>query len=547
MSRLRSAVPAFLLFAAYPLDAQVTGAERASVDSVFADIAPTGPGCAVGIGRAGTLVHAAGYGLADIEHGLPITPQTPFYIASTSKQFAAFAIVLLARDGRLQLDDDIRRYLPELADFGATITVRHLLHHTSGLRDYFELLGGRGWAFDALLTEEEFLRLVARQRELNFPPGAQHLYSNTGYVLLSLIVNRVRGQSLRQFAEERIFQPLGMTRSVFRDDHRMLVPGRALAYEMIPGNALRLSVPNFDVVGDGGLYSTVQDLVRWGGNAHTPRAGDAADWRTLTTRGVLSNGDTIPYALGVRHDRHGNRPMIAHGGAFGGYRAEFLRFPGERLDVAVLCNFAGANPTRYAQRVADVFLPPAPSAPAVPAAPAAPAVPSSRVNGTVPAGTWMTRWTERWVRLVSDGDSLVASGPFARTRAVVTASGVEVPTQRMALVRSSAPGQWELALGGAGREPLERIDAPLPSQGTIAATMGDYVSPESDARLTLIIESGQLTLRRPGAPPTRLAPLGGNRWVAGPVVVTMLGSAPFDSLRVSTPRAARVRYVRARE
>lgn len=520
--------------------AQPGGAARPALDAVFANIDAKGPGCAVGVGEGGRLTYARGFGMADLEHGVPLSATTPFYIASTSKQFAAFAIVLLARDGRLSLDDDVRKYIPELADFGTPITIRHLLHHTSGLRDYFEVLGSRGWPFDGTLTEEEFLRIVGRQRELNFPPGSQHLYSNTGYVLLSIIVQRVRGLSLRQFAQERIFAPLGMERSVFRDDHRMLIPDRALAYEMIPGNALRLSVPQFDVVGDGGLYASVEDLVRWAGNAYTPKSGDARDWATLTTRGVLTSGDTIPYALGISHGTWGGRATLAHGGAFGGYRAELLRVPEARLDVAVLCNFAGADPTGFARRVVDAIVPPRPSA----------STPTAgrtlvRPNEALPTGTWLSRWTERWVRISREGDSLVAAGPFARTRVVLTEQGLEIPAQRITIRRDpTQAGAWEMSLGGAGREPLIAVDTTVPRQGAIAATMGEFTSPESEGRLTLIVESGQLTLRRLGVPPTRLAPLGPNRFTAGPVVVTMLGQAPFDSLRVSSPRASRVKFVR---
>jgi CubicO group peptidase (beta-lactamase class C family) len=519
--------------------AQTGGEPRPAVDAVFAGIDTKGPGCAVGVGEGGRLSYARGYGMADLEHDVPITPTTPFYVASTSKQFAAFAIVLLARDGRLSLDDDVRTYIPELADFGTRITIRHLLHHTSGLRDYFEVLGSRGWPFDGTLTEEEFLRIVGRQRELNFPPGSQHLYSNTGYVLLSIVVQRVRGQSLRQFAQERIFAPLGMDQAVFRDDHRMLVPGRALAYEMIPGNALRLSVPQFDVVGDGGLYASVEDLVRWAGNAYTPKAGDARDWATLTTRGVLTGGDTIPYALGISHGTWGGWATLAHGGAFGGYRAELLRVPEARLDVAVLCNFAGADPSAFARRVVDAVLPPRPTP-----ATASTVRTTVRPGEVVPTGTWLSRWTERWFRIAREGDSLVATGPFSRTRVTLSDGGLEIPSQRITLRRAPGAAGWAMSLGGAGREPLVAVDTTVPRQGAIASTMGDFISPESEGRLTLIVESGQLTLRRLGVPPTRLAPLGPNRFTAGPVVITMLGNAPFDSLRVSSPRASRVKFVR---
>ena len=515
-------------------------AERTRIDAVFASFATReGPGCALGIGRNGQLIYGAGYGMADLEHDIPITSSTPFYIASTSKQFAAFAIVLLARDGRLSFDDDVRRFVPELPDFGTPITVRHLLHHTSGLRDYFEVLGSRGWPFDGALTVEEFLRLVARQRELNFPPGSHHLYSNTGYVLLSVIVQRVSEKSLRQFAADRILGPLAMTRSLFRDDHRMLVPGRAIGYEMITGNTLRTSVPNFDVVGDGGLFSTTEDLVKWDGNAYTPKAGDAADWKTMLSRGVLNSGDTIPYAMGLSHGVYQGRPTVAHGGAFGGYRADLLRFPEERLGIAVLCNSAGANASGLALRVANVLLPAR--------SPAPPLVPVSANDRAIPDGRYLGARSDRWVLVSREGDSLVASGPFARTAVAFTREGMEINSQRITLrPRQGAPaGEWEMSLGGTGYEPLVPLDATMPSPGAIAATMGEYVSPESDGRLTLIVESGQLTLRRVGAPPARLLPIGRNRFAAGPVLVTMLGAAPFDSLRVSTGRAWRVKYVRA--
>jgi Beta-lactamase len=330
-----------------------------------------------------------------------------------------------------------------------------------------------------------------------------------------------------------------MTRSVFRDDHRMLITGRALAYEMVPGNALRHSVPNFDVVGDGGLYSTAEDLIRWAGNAYTPRAGDAADWRALTQRGVLTTGDTIPYALGVRHDVHGARAVIAHGGAFGGYRAELLRVPEAQLDVAVLCNYAGADPTSLAQRVANVFVRPMSdrsSANLVRRRLAA--------EDSIPYGAWISRWTGRWFRIAREGDSLVASGAFARTAVNLLPTGIAIPAQRIVVRRSRAPG-WEMSLGETGWESLVAVDTTTPRQGAIAATMGDWVAPESDGRLTLIVESGQLTLRRVGAPPSRLAPFGPGRFVAGPVVVTMLGALPYDSLRLTTPRASGVLYVRA--
>src|SRR3954471_12570553 len=211
--------------------AQTAPADSAArwVDTIFAPFTVRkSPGCVVGVARQGSVVLARGFGLADLEHDTPIAPDTRFYIASISKQFTAMSIVLLAKDGRLSLDDSIQKWVPEVPPFGSTITLRHLLHHTSGLRDYFTLLAVTGWPSDGLLTDDQFLALVQRQKSLNFAPGDEFLYSNTGYALLSMVVKRASGKTLRDFAAERIFKPLGMTNTEFRDDHTSLIPRRAL-------------------------------------------------------------------------------------------------------------------------------------------------------------------------------------------------------------------------------------------------------------------------------------------------------------------------------
>ena len=243
--------------AATPLEGQATNPR---VDSIFANFDKRdSPGCAVAVVNGGQPVFAKGYGMASLEHDLPITPTSAFYAASVSKQFTAFAVAMLAQQGKLSLDDDIRKWMPEVPDFGKTITVRHLIHHTSGLRDYFGLLGMTGWPNDGPITEARFLDLVSRQKALNFEPGSRHLYSNTGYVLLSILVKRVSGQTLREFADQAIFGPLGMSNSRFRDDHTMLVKNRAFAYSPRAGG-WQMNIPGFDVVGDGGLFTTVEDL-----------------------------------------------------------------------------------------------------------------------------------------------------------------------------------------------------------------------------------------------------------------------------------------------
>ncbi len=272
------------------------------VDSIFAPYGSLkAPGCAVGVTEHGVLVFAKGYGAADLEHQTPIRPETRFYIASISKQFTAMSIVLLAQEHRLSLDDSIQKWVPEVPSFGATITLNHLLHHTSGLRDYLTLLAVSGWPTDGLLTETQFLNLVARQKSLNFPPGEEFLYSNTGYALLSIVVRRASGQSLRDFAAARIFAPLGMTHTEFRDDHTALIPERALGYQPTRGS-YTVSQPELDVVGDGGVYSTVGDLARWDANFETAAVGGRDAVALLEAPGKLNDGTPIPTRWRWRSD-----------------------------------------------------------------------------------------------------------------------------------------------------------------------------------------------------------------------------------------------------
>ena len=311
---------------AQPRLAQLDSANR-WVDSIFAPYSSTSsPGCAVGVVRDGQLAFAKGYGMADLEHDTPITPSTRFYIASLSKQFTAMSIVLLAQEGRLSLDDWIRRWVPEVPSFGAPITLRQLLHHTSGLRDYFTLLALSGWPSDGLLTEQQFLDLVSRQKNLNFTPGDEFLYSNTGYALLAIVVERASGQSLRDYAADHIFKPLGMAHTEFRDDHTQLIPHRAVGYQPT-ASGFRLSQPELDVVGDGGVYSTIEDLAKWDANFESGRVGGKEGVAELEEPGRLNNGQTIPYALALTVGDMAGIGTFSHRGAYGGYRSAMLMIP----------------------------------------------------------------------------------------------------------------------------------------------------------------------------------------------------------------------------
>ena len=357
-SSLLGACGALLAGALLVVDAhaQEAGLE-ARVDSVFAEYDNTrSPGCALGVIRDGGFVLKRGYGMANLEHGIPNSPTTVFRIGSTSKQFTAGAIALLAAEGKLSLDDDIRRFLPEMRDYGTTVTIRHLLHHTSGVRDYLMLMNLAGRRGDDWYTDDEVVAIIVRQRELNFEPGEQFLYSNSGYFLLSQIAKRASGLSLREYAAEQIFGPLGMERTHFHDDHAEIVPNRASGYAPAEDGAFRISMTTLDMVGDGGVFTTVEDLYHWDQNFYRPRVGGQSFLDQLLTRGVLSNGDTLDYALGLGHAVYRGLDIVRHGGAFVGFRAEMMRFPVERFTVICLCNLSTAPPWRLAERVADIYL-----------------------------------------------------------------------------------------------------------------------------------------------------------------------------------------------
>jgi len=258
-----------------PLLSNVT----AQVDKVFEKWDKSdSPGCALGVYKDGQIIYKHGYGMANLNDDVPIAPTTVFHVASMSKQFTAASIALLVQQGKLSLDDDVRKYMPELPDFGERITIRHLVHHTSGLRDQWSLLGLAGWRYSLdLITDDDVMSVMTRQKDLNFKPGEKHVYCNTGYTLMGLIVKRVSGMSLREFTSKNIFEPLGMTHTHFRDDHAEIVKHNALGYgQEDKDRPFRLSVTNFDTVGATSLHTTVEDLQLWDENFYNPRLGGPA-------------------------------------------------------------------------------------------------------------------------------------------------------------------------------------------------------------------------------------------------------------------------------
>ncbi|HWN97895.1 MAG TPA: serine hydrolase domain-containing protein, partial [Blastocatellia bacterium] len=328
-----------------PSDPTGNNSLTGKVDEVFAVFdKPDSPGCALAVIKDGRIVYKRGYGQSNLEDGVAISPASIFHVASISKQFTAMAIVLLAQQGKLSLDDDVRKYVSEVPDFGERITIRHLIHHTSGLRDQWSLLELAGWREDDVITEGDILELVSRQKELNFKPGAEHLYCNTGYTLLAVIVKRVSGQSLREFADANIFKPLAMTSTHFHDDHSMIVKGRTSAYQRTKQGGLKVSIPVFDTYGATSLFTTVEDMAKWDQNFVDKTVGGEAGINQMLSVGLLNNGKRLGYAFGLSLGEYKGLKTVGHGGADAGYRADFLRFPEQRFSVVCLCNLSTSNP-----------------------------------------------------------------------------------------------------------------------------------------------------------------------------------------------------------
>jgi len=330
----------------------------AAVDEIFSDFTKAGsPGCALAVYRDSKIIYAKGYGLANIEDNVPITPQSVFDIGSTSKQFTAASILLLEKQGKLSLNDDIHKYLPELPDYGHKITILQLLNHTSGLRDYLTLFYLAGVNIDGVTTDGDALALIAHQQAVNFAPGSEWLYSNTGFFLLSVIVQRASGKTLRDFATEKIFAPLEMTHTQYRDNHTALIANRALAYdEQDDKTGYKLDVSYFEQTGDGAVHTSVEDLQKWDENFYSPRVGGKDFLAEIQERGKLNDGKLLDYAKGLFIEDYRGLHTVSHGGAWGGYRAELLRFPEQHFSVTCLCNVGNAGPSRRAHQVADIYL-----------------------------------------------------------------------------------------------------------------------------------------------------------------------------------------------
>jgi CubicO group peptidase (beta-lactamase class C family) len=537
-------VPA--LAAAQPATVAPDGAKR--VDAIFARwTQPESPGCAVGVSRDGAAVLTRAYGLANLEFDVPLTPGSVFESGSVAKQFTAAAIGLLVLDGKLAVTDPARKYVPELPEFAAGVTIQHLLTHTSGLRSQWPLLtiAGRPPG-EAVHTVDEILDLVSRQRRLNFEPGEHYLYNNTAFTLLSVIVSRVSGKPFQAFCDERLFRPLGMASTQWRVDHRQVVKGRATAYRQSRDKRFQTFMSITDVVGNGGLLTTVDDLLRWNANLDDPNVGGRAlvDW--LETRGRLNDGTENEYARGLTVTTYKGVREVSHGGSTAGYQTFLARFPDARLSVAVLCNTTGTNPSALAHQVADVFLgehlrEPTPAA--------AVDLPDTVLKER--AGLYRDQASGALLEIAVAADGLHAYGATGPKLLALDANRFVTSgraTYTFEPVTDGGSRTWRVIESSGNTRPTawHRVEPAVPGSESLGAYAGRYWSAELEVAYTVEVEHGKLWLRFRGDAPREMTPADRDGFVAGNNVVrfTRGAAGEVDGFTVYAGRVWHLRFDR---
>jgi CubicO group peptidase (beta-lactamase class C family) len=512
MSMLASIIPLVAALSLAALSDQGEGSNLGAavgderIDRIFAAYAKAdSPGCAVAVVHRGNVLHQRGYGRAHLEWDAPITSSTVFHVASVSKPFTALAVALLAEEGKLSLDDDVRKYVPELPDYGRVVTLKHLLQHTSGLRDVWYLGGLAGWRTDDLVTDRDVLDLAARQKALEFDPGERFAYCNTGYTIAGIVVRRVTGQTLRAFTQARIFEPLGMKNTHFQEDHREVVRNRASAYSIRSGRP-RIAVPTYEAVGSTGLMTTLEDLIRWDRNFYSRGVGGKSAIDQMLTPGRLNNSEAnrygvgLDYGLGLVVGRYRGLKTVSHSGTDRGYKAEFLQFPEQQFSVIILGNVDALEPYTMARQVAEIAL-----AGQFPEAPEPRTPPDSRNPRDLPAGpqahelaAWAgTYWNPRngasWELSVIEGKLCLgrkALVPLAPNRFAIGGTSIE-------LVFNAAGEGMPRRMTWLDVEPeeFEAIPRLRLRKDQFEEYAGEYRSDELNVVYKLSVSNGELTVR----------------------------------------------------
>ena len=480
------------------------------------------PGVSMAIIHNGEFIYKRGYGMANLEHNVPNTPETVFRIGSTSKQFTAACIAILFLQGKLSLDDDIRKYIPELPVYEKPVTVRHLVHHTSGIRDYLGLAYLSGKSGDDFYTTEETVAMIARQNGLNFVPGDEHLYSNSGYFLLGVIVSRVSGKSLNAFAQEQIFKPLGMKNTHYHDDYTKIVKKRADGHAKTE-DWFKILNTTLNHVGDGGVFTTVEDLYLWDQAFYNFKLGKEL-MDLIHQTGVLNDGKKLRYAFGLNVGQYKGLKMVAHGGAFVGFRADMIRFPEEKFTVICLANLASINPSKLCRQIADIYLAEKFTEEKAP---------EKEAESTTPVNLTQDELKNKVGKYTDEKEEFVADISLKEDKLIVEAMGISfplIPISQSKFLSKDAPVDImieffpadggaigaKLTVEGNQETQLNKIPsiAPLTSE-KLKVYAGSYYNNELPVTYILVVEEGKLIFKHRNAPEEPLKLIDKDKFLSG--------------------------------
>jgi CubicO group peptidase (beta-lactamase class C family) len=525
-----------------------------AVDQLFVQWArPDSPGASIAVIQNGKVIYSQGYGAASLEYGVPNAPATVFHLASVSKQFTAFAIYLLAQDGKLSLDDDVRKYLPKLHDFGKVITIRQLLHHTSGVRDQWNLLALAGWRLDDEITDDDVARLLFQQTELNFAPGDQFLYSNSGYTLLAMVVKQVSAKTLPEFAKERIFDPLGMAHTHFQDNYGMVVKDRAYSYARQLDGKYQYVALTYSTVGPSSLFSTVGDLARWDENFYTGKVGGPSLLAQMQEKGKLNDGKEIDYASGLAIGKYRGLRTVEHGGGDAAYRTNILRFPDQHFSVVVLANAGDLDPTALSFKIADIYLKdslqPAPAKPSLgdkPKVMVDPKVLDAYVGDYELRPGFIIAFTKDNDHLVSRASGQSSFPMYAVSN---TAFRPEAFPAEIVFEDPTEGGKAQNAIlhqNGASL-PMRRIVITPPTAERLKAYEGQFYSAELGVTYDVLVRDGALKVHYPRGD-IDLQPLGNDAFAGafpiGTLKFVCADNGDCNALSIDDGRVQKLRFVR---
>lgn len=525
------------------------------IDDLAKNLAKAGdPGFTVAVAKGDKLLFSKGYGSANPEYDIPNSPTTIFHVASVSKQFTAFAIALLADQGKISLNDDIRKYLPELKDFGHKITVKHLVHHTSGLRDQWNLLALAGWRLDDVITKDQVLRLISHQDELNFKPSDEFSYCNTGYTLMAEIVSRVSGKPFPEWCRENIFTPLQMDHTLFYDDHEKIVKNRAYSFHDSP-EGLKKSVLSYANAGATSLFTTAEDLAKWSNNFYTMKVGNARVMQQMEERGILNDGDTINYAFGQDISKYKGVKAIAHSGGDAGYRSYLLRFPDQKYSIIVLSNMASFNPGRLAYQIADTALKGTLVEDAKKEEPKKPAGPFKVSEALLKLYEGEYQLTPDMIVTVRLDNGILTGRATGQSAFPLTASSETEFIFDPAGIRITFPKPTDNSVNqfvfnqGGNTIVAPRVKPLDPKSTNLNDYVGTYYSPELETSYRIILKDNKLSTQHIRHDPTDLTSTGNDTfstdtWFMGRIEFVRDKDSRVSEMKVSSGRVKNVRFVK---